>query len=315
MIYTLTLNPAIDRELTVPDIVFDTVLRASDCRTDAGGKGFNVSRMLMALGAQSTAVAFAGGHNGDVLKQELQRLGIATDFVAVNGETRVNISIVTPKNAHYVKVNEAGPKIGPDEQAAMIAKVRQLARPDDWWVVSGSLPPGAPSDFYATLVRLIRAAGAKVALDTSGKALQLACVAQPHFIKPNRDELAELTGLPVAEMSQVAAALHKARAMTGGEVLVSLGKDGAMFCAAGDLSSVWLAHSPKIQERNPIGAGDSMLAGVIWGLSEGQPLRTALAWGLACGAAAASLPGTGVGSRADVASLVDQVSFTLCHYL
>ncbi|MCW1970572.1 MAG: PfkB family carbohydrate kinase, partial [Anaerolineae bacterium] len=83
MIYTLTLNPAIDRELTVTDIVFDTVLRASNCRTDAGGKGFNVSRMLMALGAQSTAVAFAGGHNGAVLSQELQRLGIATDFVAV----------------------------------------------------------------------------------------------------------------------------------------------------------------------------------------------------------------------------------------
>ncbi|MCW1968107.1 MAG: hexose kinase, partial [Anaerolineae bacterium] len=231
-----------------------------------------------------------------------------------NGETRVNISIVTPKNAHYVKVNEAGPTIGTDEQAAMIAKVRQLARRDDWWVVSGSLPPGVPSDFYATLVRLIRAAGAKVALDTSGKALQLACVAQPHFIKPNRDELAELTGLPVAELAQVAAALRKAQAMTGGEVLVSLGKDGAMFCDAGE-RRVWLAHSPKIQEKNPIGAGDSMLAGVIWGLSEGQPLRTALAWGLACGAAAASLPGTGVGSRADVASLLDQVSFTRCHYL
>src|SRR6266851_862152 len=111
MIYTLTLNPAVDRELTVPALEYNAVLRASESRVDFGGKGFNVSRLLKSLGATSTAVGFLGGRSGELLQDGLQELGIGADFVWVSGETRTNISIVTETHNHYIKVNEKGPLV------------------------------------------------------------------------------------------------------------------------------------------------------------------------------------------------------------
>ncbi|MBC8333458.1 MAG: 1-phosphofructokinase, partial [Anaerolineae bacterium] len=170
-IYTLTLNPAIDRELTVPAIEFGSVLRASAWQVDFGGKGFNVSRMLKSLGTVSTALGFAGGKSGELLKDGLEALGIGTDFVWVDGETRTNVSIVTEAHDRYVKVNEPGPTISTSEQQALIEKVHQLSQPDDWWVLAGSLPPGIASDFYAHLIEIIQNTGARALLDTSGEAL------------------------------------------------------------------------------------------------------------------------------------------------
>ncbi len=144
MIYTLTLNPALDRELTVPALALDTVLRASESRVDCGGKGFNVSRMLASLGAQSVALGFAGGHTGAMLRDGLAALGIATDFVWITGETRTNVSIIVGDEGHHIKVNEAGPTVSADELAALAQRVRELARAGDWWVLAGSLPPGCP---------------------------------------------------------------------------------------------------------------------------------------------------------------------------
>ena len=111
MIYTVTLNPALDRELAVAAVAFDEVLRATDSRVDCGGKGFNVSRMLASLGAESVALGFAGGRTGEALRDGLRALGITTDFVEIAGETRTNVSIVTHDHAHYIKVNEPGPTI------------------------------------------------------------------------------------------------------------------------------------------------------------------------------------------------------------
>ena len=112
MIYTLTLNPAVDRELTVPAMEFDSVLRASESRVDFGGKGFNVSRLLKGMDEPSVAVGFLGGNAGELLQKGLQSLGIGTDFVWVDGETRTNVSVVTQSHDHYIKVNEKGPLPG-----------------------------------------------------------------------------------------------------------------------------------------------------------------------------------------------------------
>src|SRR5215213_4864767 len=149
MIYTVTLNPALDRELTVPALLFDDVLRATATRVDCGGKGFNVVRMLAALRAESVALGFAGGHTGAILQEQLAVQGIATDFVWIAGETRTNVSIVTADYERQIKVNEPGPNISADEQAALRARVRERARSGDWWVLAGSLPPGVTPTFYA----------------------------------------------------------------------------------------------------------------------------------------------------------------------
>ena len=126
MIYTLTLNPAVDRELTVPAVEFDSVLRATESRVDFGGKGFNVSRMLKSMQVPSTAIGYVGGKAGDLLEEGLQSLGIGTDFVRVPGETRTNISIVTQSSGHYIKVNEKGPSVDGSKQAELLEKLPTL---------------------------------------------------------------------------------------------------------------------------------------------------------------------------------------------
>lgn len=302
MIYTVTLNPALDRELTVPSIEFDEVLRATESRVDCGGKGFNVSRMLAALGAESVALGFAGGRTGDALRDGLEALGIATDFVAIAGETRTNVSIVTHAHDRHVKANEPGPTISDDEQAALVARVRERARPGDWWVLAGSLPPGVAPAIYADLIRHVQAAGGRAVLDTSGPALRHGCAARPFLIKPNAAEASQLTGLPIGSVEQ---ALAAAEALAGIEhVAISMGKAGALLASRGD---GWLAAAPAIRERNPIGAGDALVAGLVWGLSREYAPPDALRWGVACGTIAAGRPGTAVGSYGEVAELMRRI--------
>lgn len=306
MIYTLTLNPAVDRELTVPDIAYDSVLRASKSQVDFGGKGFNVSRLLQGLGVENTAVGFLGGKAGEILQEGLQSLGIGVDFVWVSGETRTNISIVTPTGGHYIKVNEKGPVIEASKQAELLEKIRTLARPGDWWVMAGSLPPGVPNGFYAEIIRLLNQSGAKTVLDTIGEPLRLGCQEKPFLVKPNTEEARVLTGLPMESAHEVAQAAARIQEMGVENVVISMGKTGALLQSTGN---AWLVHSPTIAEKNPIGAGDSMVGGLVWALTGGCSLKEALGWGVASGAATASLSGTEVGTRPLIEDLYKQVRY------
>jgi 1-phosphofructokinase family hexose kinase len=274
---------------------------------DVGGKGFNVSRMLMALGAPSTALALAGGHNGRILQDGLEALGIGTDFVWVPGETRVNVSVVTAARDRYLKVNEPGPAIEPERQEALLRKIAALVRPGDWWALSGSLPPGVPPEFCARVVGAIREGGAHVILDTSGEALGCGCRSGPDVVKPNAEEAHALTGLPVGSLAEVAAAAHAVARLGPAQVVVSLGKEGSLFTGG---AQAWVARGPVVREGNPIGAGDAMVGGLLWGLSQGLPLAGAMRWATACGAATAGQAGTTVGPRALVESLLPEVCVT-----
>ena len=307
MIYTVTLNPAVDRELTIDEFAFDTVLRATEARVDCGGKGFNVSRMLATLGAASVALGFAGGKSGELLAETLAGLGIETAFTWIPGETRTNVSIVTAQHDRYLKVNEAGPTVSKADQAALLAQIAGLIRPGDWWVLAGSLPPGVPDTIYAQMVALIQSGGGQAILDTSGAALLKGCGERPFLIKPNDSEASSLSGLPIYNPETAVAAASKLQALGPQHLVISLGKVGAIFS---DGQAAWLAASPTIDERNPIGAGDSMVGGLVYGLSQGKPVAEALAWGIACGAATASLAGTAVGSVELVQTLMAQVKIT-----
>jgi len=304
MIYTITLNPAVDRELVVEEITFDTVLRASGWRVDCGGKGFNVARMLQSLGTPSVALGFAGGKTGELLNDELQSLDIETEFVWVEGETRTNVSIVNADHSHYVKVNEPGPTISEEDLTKLMGKVRELARPKDSWVLAGSLPPGVPPSIYADMITILKSAGAPVFLDTSDEALRQACQAKPFLIKPNAEEAHELTGFPVDTPAEIAAAGKAIQAMGAENVIISMGRQGALLVNG---QRAWLAASPEIVESNPIGAGDSMVAGLVWGLSQGHDMPEALRRGIACGAATASQSGTAVGTLSQVNALLSQI--------
>ncbi|HHY88864.1 MAG TPA: 1-phosphofructokinase [Chloroflexi bacterium] len=301
MIYTVTLNPAVDREYTVPEILLDEVLRADSCRVDFGGKGFNVSRQLRAVGVDSVALGLVGGRAGQMLEEGLRSLGIRSEFVWIQGETRTNTSIVTHRLDHHIKVNEPGAPMTDADAKRLMETIERSLAPGDWWVLSGSLPPGAPEDIYARIIERVQAAGAYALLDTSGRALARGLEARPDLVKPNAFEAGQVTGHPVStreELLQAVRALHERGAA---RVVVSLGRDGAL---ASDGQSAWIGEPPSVQEHNPVGAGDAMVGGLVWRLSLGESLAQALPWGLACGAAAASLPGTAMGDLDQVQAFI-----------
>jgi 1-phosphofructokinase family hexose kinase len=304
MIITVTPNPALDRTLRVPGIIFDEMVRATDSQLDLDGKGVNVSKALAALGEATLIMGFAGGSAGETLARGLAAQGYTTDFTAVAGETRTNTMIIDAASNRYVKANEPGPTVGPADVAALTAMVQARLKPGDSWILSGSLPPGAPADLYARLLDILQAGGARGLLDTSGEPLRLGCQARPFLVKPNALEAQELTGLSVEGEG---GALRAARAIlaSGVElVALSLGADGLLLASQ---DTALHARPPRVQALNPVGAGDALLAGIAWALEHGLELAELARWGVASGTAAAMHSGTGPPERTAVEALVAQV--------
>jgi len=304
MIFTVTLNPAVDREYVVPKLIPNSVLRASEVHIDYGGKGFNVSRMLSSLGVPNNALGLVGGSAGDVLEQGLFSLGISTDFMHVKNETRVNTSIVQTEGQDHIKVNEVGPDISDHEIGLFIKKVKSLVKPGDWWVLSGSLPPGINEDFYQEMIHMIQSAGARAALDTSGQALISGVRARPHLIKPNVIEANTLTEISGHSLDDLIKMIKKIHANGIHRILISAGKDASIFS---DGVKVLYANPPAIRESNPVGAGDAMLAGVLYGFYNQLEIEDSFAWGIAAGSAAACKTGTSMPTMSEVEKLKKEI--------
>ena len=304
MIFTVTPNPVLDRTLTVPTIVYNEMVRATDSRLDLGGKGFNVSRAVGAVGIESVAMGFVGGAAGQQLLHGLQEMEIATDLVPIKGETRTNIVITQADAKRYIKVNEAGPDVQVEDAVALLQRVRKRVHPGDIWVFSGSLPPGVPNDYYAQLVGIVKEHGAKALLDASGIPLRLGCAAGPYLVKPNTTEAREITGREIRNESDALFAVDLFLARGIEQVALSLGADGLLLVSS--LEGVW-ARPPQVQARNPVGAGDALLAGIAWALQRELPLQEIARWGVAMGTAAAMCEGVSVGSRDQVRELYEQV--------
>lgn len=304
MIVTVTPNPSLDRTLTVPSISFNKMLRATASRLDWGGKGFNVSRALQALGTASVAMGFAGGAIGKMLDRGLSDMGIVTDLVPVAGETRTNTVVTEARGERYVKVNEPGPTVEEEDLAALFSRARARIQPGDLWVVSGSLPPGLPTDFYAQLVRLVQVGGARAFLDASGKPLKLGCGARPYLVKPNTVEAAEFAGHSIGSEADTLRAVCSFLQSGAELVALSLGADGLLLASE---KQVVRARPPKVQARNPVGAGDALLAGLAWATERGLAHEEMARWGVAAGTAAAMREGVSVGSRAEVEAVHDRV--------
>jgi 1-phosphofructokinase family hexose kinase len=307
MIRSVTLNPSLDRTLTVPRIRFNEMTRATSLRLDWGGKGFNVSRALQALGAESVAMGFAGGATGEMLARGMAGLGIDTDLVIIAGETRTNTIVTEKDTGRYLKVNEAGPTIGTEELSALLHRVQEQVQPGDLWVLSGSLPPGVSPDLYGKLIRIVQTGGAWALLDTSGEPLRLGCMAGPYLVKPNAFEAGEVTGCTIGSEVEVLDAagwfLQKGVEL----VAISLGVDGLLLACRDRMVK---ARPPRVQAHHPVGAGDALLAGIAWALHRGLPLEEVARWGVAAGTAAAMRVGVAVGSGAEVQALYDRVEIS-----
>ncbi|MFI6393556.1 1-phosphofructokinase family hexose kinase [Nonomuraea sp. NPDC050547] len=317
MILTLTLNPSLDRTIEVGELTRGAVIRAGAARLDPGGKGVNVSRALLANGVVSCAVVPFGGDEGRRLVHLLADEGLEMVMVPVRGATRSNVALAEPDGT-VTKINEPGTALSADELDTVAEAVLSAAHSADWVVASGSLPPSVPQDVYAVLCRRFTGAGIHMAVDTSGPALMAAVAAGPALVKPNRDELADVTGRPITSLGDAVEAAEKLRAAGARSVLASLGAAGAVLVAE---HGVWYGDCRVEEPRSTVGAGDAMLAGFLAHLSrsalrdgparrDGSPgdalladplaceraLREALAWA----AAAVELPGSRMPHPSDI---------------
>ena len=288
MIFTLTPNPSIDHSLTIPQIRFNSVLRSEKVRMDLGGKGFNVSRSLLQFGVDSTAIAWVGGGTGKMLADGLQSLGIQTDFVWVDQDTRTNTRIDEEQGDWYIKVNEPGPPINEDEIEQLFLKVEGYAKKGDIWVLSGSLPPDVPDEFYAELIELFKSRGVKVYLDTNGPALRYGCKIGPFLVKPNVQEAESIVGFNVNDREDAKRAALPFLRMGIEYLAITMGADGLLFATQRVMIH---AKPPKIKVKNESGAGDSLMAGLIYAqMRDWEPIEVAR-WAVATGAAASETQG------------------------
>lgn len=288
MIFTLTPNPSIDHSLTIPQIRFNSVLRSQKMRMDLGGKGFNVSRSLLQFGVDSTAIAWVGGGTGKMLADGLQSLGIQTDFVWIEEDTRINTRIDEEQGDWHIKVNEPGPPVTEYEIEQLFQKVDGYAKKGDVWVLSGSLPPTVPDEFYADMIGLFKSRGARVYLDASGPALRYGCQAAPYMVKPNADEAGSIVGFTIDDHEDAKRAALPFLRMGIECLALTMGTTGLLFSTQREMI---YAKPPKIDIRNESGAGDSLLAGLIYAqMREWDPVEVAR-WAVATGAAASESDG------------------------
>ncbi len=308
-IVTVTLNPTLDKTLSVPQLRPGAVHRAQVLRQDLGGKGINVSRALRALGLHSKIVAFLGGRTGQAMRSGLLEAGFDVHWVEVEGETRQNITLLDEASGDYTKINEPGALACPQHLESMRSLVERLAGPGDLWAFCGSLPPGAPPDYYASLIRLVGECGGRALLDSSGPALRHGLEAHPFAVKPNSEEAAELLGLSLHGDEDHCAAARRLQARDISVVALTRGAQGLVLAMEGD---VLIATPPPIPTRSPIGAGDAVVAGLLWATADGcDPVETARR-AVACGTATAMQEGTGVGDRRLVDRLLNEVKVFSC---
>jgi len=266
---TVTANPAVDQTVWVPGFRAGEVNRAEREERSPGGKGINVAAFLAAYGIPTLATGFLGRANAGLFEVFLDEAGIRRRFVPVAGETRTGIKIVDGSGG-TTDINFPGFALGAEELRALEVAVAETAGPGRWVILAGSLPPGAPADTYRRLAELAAAAGARVALDTSGTALAEALRAAPALVKPNRAELEELTGRSLEGREALAAAARELAGRGIETVVVSLGEDGALF-VRGD--EAVFATPPPVEVVSTVGAGDAMVAGAVAGSLRGLSLE------------------------------------------
>ncbi|KPC79662.1 1-phosphofructokinase family hexose kinase [Streptomyces sp. NRRL S-4] len=302
MILTVTLNTALDLTYAVPALVPHTSHRVGEVAERPGGKGVNVARVLSALGHDAVVTGFAGGATGAVLRDLLGALpdGPADALVPVAGNTRRTIAVVDRSTGDTTQLNEPGPHIGADEWAAFLRTYGELLPAADAVALCGSLPPGVHVGAYADLIRLARACGVPALLDTGGEPLRRGIAARPDLVKPNADELAQLTGA-----REPLRATHDARRRGARSVVTSLGPDGLLAVTP---DGIWRAAPPSAVRGNPTGAGDSVVAGLLSALAEGLGWQDRLTRAVALSTATVLAPAAGEFDRAAYEDLLARVT-------
>ena len=304
MIITVTLNPALDKTVTVRDFAVNHVCRVEEARLDPGGKGINISKVLNSLGGRSVAVGIVGGAAGEYIRDQLDMLGIRNDLVFCRAETRTNLKIVDPVRHTNTDINEPGASVSLQALQEVWEKLTDLVNPGDTVVFAGKNPPGMADGQLADWIGQLRQEGVRVALDTVGMAMKIGVAAGPSIIKPNQAELEELCETELPDVPALVAAARKVVANGVEYVVVSMGEDGALFVRQED--ALW-AHGVSVPVGSTVGAGDSMLASILDDLERGRPWRELAARAVAVSAANVMCSGSQPADPAAIAPLIGQV--------
>lgn len=294
MIVTLTINPAVDRTISVDRLAFDDRAYILSSNDSPGGRGINASRVIHSYGGDTIAIVPAGGERGRLFESYLHDSGFRIVTVPIRNEMRQNFTIID-RHGLTVKLNELGPRLQRDELASVEGTVEAHLGQASWLMLCGSLPPGVPCDFYAQLITRAKKKGVKTLLDTDGEALSQGVEAGPTLASPNQQEAERLLNTVLLTRSHSLAALERIQAMGAESVVLSLGSRGAVAIQG---RKTWELIPPRVEAISPIGAGDALAAAIAWSLDSGASLEEAARLGVAAGTASAKLPGMDFASLA-----------------
>lgn len=304
-IVTLTMNPAIDVSTSVERVEPTHKLRCAQAHRDPGGGGINVARVLKRFGTDVLAVYVAGGATGDLLRKLVRREGIDDLVVAEPDETREDFTVFEKVSGRQFRFVMPGPELARATWMAALDVLANLKARPAFLVASGSLPLGVPADFFANVARIAKSIGAKFVLDTAGAPLKMALAERPFLIKPNLRELRELTAMALDdEAAQLGAARNLIAEGSAEIVALTLGDQGALVTTA---TESWRAEAPQVEVLSTVGAGDSFLGTLVWGLASGETLEAAVRRAIAAGSAALLSPGTELCRPDDVTRLARDV--------
>jgi len=304
-VLTITLNPSVDKSSSVSNIIPEKKLRCNSPKYEAGGGGINVSRALKRLGVNSDAFFTSGGRTGKLLEGLLQGEQVNIRTFNVTAETRENFTVLDTSNNKQYRFGFPGELLTKEEQNEILHSVEVVNPFHDFVVISGSLPAETDSNFIKKLIKMCKSKGSKVIIDTSGEALKTAVEEGVFLLKPNIGELAFLVGKDKLEETDVDQAAHLIISQGKAEiVVVSLGSQGAVLFSA--IEKIMI-EAPHVEVKSTVGAGDSMVAGMVSVLVKGGGYKEVLSMGIACGSATTMTEGTGLFTTENVKHLFDEI--------
>jgi 1-phosphofructokinase family hexose kinase len=306
-ILTLTVNPALDRIMSVDRLAFEDRAYIESKSEAAGGRGINAARVLTAFSAQAIAVTTSGGDTGRKFEQLLGSDTFAKEIVKVRNGIRVNLT-VSDRQGLSIKLNEIGPEISAMEQRRLIRATEKLLPEARWLMLCGSVPPGVEPNFYSQLVRLAAKHDVRTLVDTDADPLLHTLEAKPTIVKPNQSEAERLLNSALITRSQQIEAVQKIKALGPESVVISLGSRGVI--AASSTEGILEVIPPPVDSVCPIGAGDAMSAAIVWSLHRGDSFSEALRWGVAAGTASSKLPGVSLANFKETEEVYPHVQIT-----
>lgn len=304
MIYTVTLNPAVDKTVVISNFEAGAVNRIQDMRIDAGGKGINVSKCLQSLGLTSKVCAILGGSSGEKILSMVKNQGLEMLSVFVSGETRTNLKIVDPDKHENTDINEPGPEVPEAAFQELCHLIEQQLADGDVVIFSGSLPKSAKAELYRDWVERFGHLGAKVLLDADGEPMRQGVQAKPYFVKPNDLELERLIGRELKNEEDLIEAGGQLQSSGIAEVLISRGEKGALYLSA---EGCYCADGLKVPVRSTVGAGDSMVAAMAYGYEKKLNASDRLRLAIAMGSASVTCSGTQAPAAEQVWELIEKV--------